>query len=642
VADLNFLQARLQNFRVFIGTHVLDLSKPGLYYVTGDNKDEPSLGSNGLGKSTLFDSVLWCLYGVTGSLARPSSTVLPWAKYKAAGPTSVAVTFIRDEIEHTVERGRKPNYLRLDGTVVEQAAIDRALGLRETTFRRAVILSQFEELFLDMTPEAQSQLFTEVLNLDLWLKASRIASDYCGRAQALYEETQASVASLDGQLKVIQEQLQGAKLREASFKAETATALKNETDALQEAEAELRVLKPPTVPKDIDLAADGGKALERAISELQDKLTKAAQARGAASAANAALLQQITKANKEVAGYQAAITGAKTCPECGQKVSTAHLTTKLKEKQNALAELDCQVVAQQELAKTAGQAWNELTKQKAAKVGEVEKLRAVRIAFDTDQRRFNDERAVITGAIQMVQENIRRLKSQTNPHSQTVKELAVTGDKTQADFAVAQKELTACGVDVENLKFWIGGFKEIRLSLIESVLLGLDIAANNHADALGLKGWTIKFSTTRETASGNVSTKFTAELIPPGGTEAIPFQSYSGGERQRWNLAVTFGLGETLLATAGVQANLLGLDEPTRHLSGSGVDDLLAYLVTLAREQSKAVYVVEHHSLDKGLFDQVLLIEKDAHGAHISVGGKAASIQAVVPVKLKPLRRVRV
>src|SRR5580692_5960457 len=146
MADLQFLSLHIENFKSFSGTHDFDLDKaPGLYYVSGRNLIAPELGANGVGKSTLFDAMLWCLWGKTGRDNRPANSIQPWGK---KGTTSVELYFSRFDQHYRLCRTRSPNRLFLiDGRGVEtleiqQEDIPGLIGMSEEMFRRTLILGQ--------------------------------------------------------------------------------------------------------------------------------------------------------------------------------------------------------------------------------------------------------------------------------------------------------------------------------------------------------------------------------------------------------------------------------------------------------------------------------------------------------------------
>jgi ABC-type transport system involved in cytochrome bd biosynthesis fused ATPase/permease subunit len=72
-----------------------------------------------------------------------------------------------------------------------------------------------------------------------------------------------------------------------------------------------------------------------------------------------------------------------------------------------------------------------------------------------------------------------------------------------------------------------------------------------------------------------------------------------------------------LLARAGLSTNIEWLDEPTKHLSDEGVEDLLELLKERAVETGRSIYFVDHHLLDKGLFNSTIFIEKNENCSRI-------------------------
>ena len=57
----------ISGFRSFAVPMTLDVKAlpPGLYLVAGENKVEPDLQGNGVGKSTIFEAVFWAMFGKT-------------------------------------------------------------------------------------------------------------------------------------------------------------------------------------------------------------------------------------------------------------------------------------------------------------------------------------------------------------------------------------------------------------------------------------------------------------------------------------------------------------------------------------------------------------------------------------------------
>ena len=66
----------------------------------------------------------------------------------------------------------------------------------------------------------------------------------------------------------------------------------------------------------------------------------------------------------------------------------------------------------------------------------------------------------------------------------------------------------------------------------------------------------------------------------------------------------------------GFESDLEIYDEPTAHLSGDGIMDLLHLLDQRAHNEERSIWIIDHHSIDFG-FDTVTTIVKDEEGSHI-------------------------
>jgi DNA repair exonuclease SbcCD ATPase subunit len=239
--------------------------------------------------------------------------------------------------------------------------------------------------------------------------------------------------------------------------------------------------------------------------------------------------------------------------------------------------------------------------------------------YDVDKKSY-DERAKIittlTAGRNMQEKVLRDIKVRENVYAEIVRkararitELRGKEDDIRAKLDEATKYATEC-------KFWNGAFKEIRMGVIDDTLAELEMTVSRHAGMLGLSDWGIRFETERETKRG-VSYGFQVYLYPPDMDEPVKWESYSGGESQRWQLAVAPGLSEVLLARAGVSPNIEIYDEPTRGMSAEGIEDLLEHLRTRALEFGRVLYLCDHHSLHRGAFDGILEVVKEKTGVTI-------------------------
>lgn len=615
--ELEFIRLKFGDFKNFHGEHKVQLNlTPGLYFWTGKNKTDPQMGANGVGKSTVFDALFWVWWGKTVKDSRPANSVVPWNTPK--GAPYATLVFSRNGEKHTLTRTRKPNSLQLDEKEITQEEVPGILGMNEETFRRTILIGQFGTMFLDLKPEAQSAMFSEALELDRWLKASKLASTKATKFQVTVTQANDEVNRLTGKLEELRRMRDDAKERGLAWDeehTETVTGLRNAVDRLEATRKRLAD-SPIGQPKQADrLRAEvsAAKAVERACTAAE-----LAHERSLATAEGqlASLDRELKTARNNVSRFEEA-KADKTCPTCGQTVTGKHLKAELTDAGVAVVSLMAKKVEQQESIDAIKEELRLLKKNtKSSERVVLEKQEAVTEA----EKSFVEWQARMESADKMLAQgkaSLRTAKEEENPFTATVEDVRERITKTKDKLAEAEQGRVAAEKEAGQYDYWVKAFKEIRLSLIDEVLQELEIASAEHAARLGLVDWEIKFQTERENKSGDISYGFNVLLYPPGQKEAVRWESYSGGEDRRWQLAVTFGLSEVLLTRAGLTSNFEVLDEPAQHMSAEGVEALLECLSDRAKEQGKTIFYVDHTSLDRGYFDGVFTVQRDKDGSKV-------------------------
>ncbi len=164
------------------------------------------------------------------------------------------------------------------------------------------------------------------------------------------------------------------------------------------------------------------------------------------------------------------------------------------------------------------------------------------------------------------------------------------------------------------VSFWIGGFKRVRLFIVEEALQQLEIEVNNNLTSLGLMDWHIGFDVERENKSGGITKGFIVLVTPPEAEEPVRYEAYSGGETQRLRLAGDLGLANLIMERAGLTNTIEVFDEPSQHLSQEGLLDLAETLAQRAETQGKRIILVDHHAVDFP-FHGTFVVTKDEGGS---------------------------
>jgi DNA repair exonuclease SbcCD ATPase subunit len=301
------------------------------------------------------------------------------------------------------------------------------------------------------------------------------------------------------------------------------------------------------------------------------------------------------------------------CPECGQPITDEHAHTR---KTELIAEFDSNYERINAITLESSTTEQHLGKL-AKEIKELEKNNEQFMDLKLHARMLEQQVTVQGQIFLRAMQDIKKIESETNPFTAMCDELEARYKKLTEQRDELIEKLNTINGEIEILKFWQKGYRDIRLQQIDTTLLELELATNRNAAALGLQNWEIQFATERETKSGATSHVFSILLFPPGQDKPIPWESYSGGEAQRWQLAVTFGLSEVLMSRAGIDPDIEILDEPTGFLSQEGIDDLLECLHARAHELQRRIYLIDHRSLERGSFDGIVTVIKDDAGIHI-------------------------
>jgi len=110
-------------------------------------------------------------------------------------------------------------------------------------------------------------------------------------------------------------------------------------------------------------------------------------------------------------------------------------------------------------------------------------------------------------------------------------------------------------------------------------------------------------------------------VLSPHNDRAVPWEAWSGGERQRLIVAAQMGLANLSRARTGADIDLEVWDEPTTGMSPQGVDDLLEALHTRALREQRQVWVVDHRTLGFSNFAGNCGVVKTETGSHFDSKG---------------------
>lgn len=595
--DLKFSRLELTNFGPFAGgPHVLDIAAlgPGLHYVRGFNIAKPRLDPNGVGKSTLWAALTWCLYGKTvRGLRNPDIT--PWTGKKGV---LVRVILQIDGVEHVIRRSAHPNSLGIDERTVGQEQVEELIGLSFDAFSHTVLYGQGRPLFFDLPPREMMDVFSDVMCLDRWEARSELAAD---RARKL----ETDLASAENALAILQSGVSVAKgtiarLQKASTEweverndrcgklAEQRDALKTQIEKLDCRHGELDT-KYDWVMTQIRL-------LEEPYQKAQEKVTK-----------QRILLKSLE--NEKLKTERSLEVVEDNCPTCGRPMDNKHKRASNKAKRELIASLIEEI---RPLRKRVDKA----DKQAAIVAEDVRGFRLQAADIEPDLKQCQEALIDARARLRSVEEGIDKDDNEPNPHraellaqKKHLKELLASIEDAETLVIPKLRRM------ISRAKFWVKGFKDVRLSIIDEVLTELEITTATVLEELGLVGWQVKYATDRETKKGTVKPGLHVSIVSPDSRKAVRWECWSGGEGQRLRIVGALALSEVLLNHAGIRTNLEIFDEVTTYMPKQGIGDLCDLLSARCAALGRTGFYIDHQIGERASFAGTITVQKKKAGA---------------------------
>ena len=609
-----FHNLNVQGFKSIIQPISIDLDQSGLHFLKAINLLHPQLGSNDSGKSTLWQALTWGLYGRTADNLR-NPDVRPWPRFGYDGPTQVIVQVSCDGMRYVVIRTASPNHLSLDGFAAGQPQIDELIGLDFELFVNTVLFGQARPLFFDLTAGKKLDLLVPVLKLDRWDARSEHAATRARQVEDDLVRLAAERAGLEQKLRDVTDDFSQCEVRWSEWEAR-----RNSRDA--EIGAEIKELEQRLIGiqrrrDDADLALDGaGTELKALDNQLRIKRAELAELENLRNAEQTEF-DRISRETSTAQGALARFTTGDNCPTCGQALRGTALEKHRRKMERELVVLRADLQRQG----PAYQRMEDLVDQSNAEIERLEQsLQQFTTAADDAQTTLNLTVPLYTALetrVSMLRQQKDSGSAEVNPHGDYLKQLRDI--IAQTEIAQIEAEERRIGLDryLARVNFWVKAFKDVKLQVLDDVLLDLEMTTNGILAASGLDGWQVFYEVERETKSGTIKRELNVSILSPEHPDPVRWEAWGGGVGQRLRVIGALALSEVLLGHAGVTTNLTVLDEPTRHMSPEGVGDLVELLADRAGD-GQTVWLVDHIARESGRFASVLALEKDAGGTRLA------------------------
>lgn len=520
--------------------------------------------SNGSGKTSLFEAVLYGLFGKTPSDRHGDAAVKNFDK-----DCSVIVSGSSNGKDFEIKRYRKhskhKNKLKflLDGKALEggtiketQEQIEKVLGIDYDLILQTCYFSPASaEAFCGLTDAGQKGIFRAILNLDHW--------DEClERLKAQKTILAARETEVKAELNLLRE-----------FRKRD---LKNVQEALQDLQ-DIDTKEQETAIKDYQIFLRKNKTIDARITKLRNLLDTAEADYDAAKKAVGKTRAALSQTAKQLTGV---------CDACGSPIDTTE------------AELECKALQALLIQEDAAQALALTNKEK------VEDL--YHEAYETKRECLAAKEQVeifqifLNSKLESKIAKHKRLDKFRADHKATVARIK---DRTELLEFIGTKATLYKRLET------IFGATGARTYLMKQVLPHLNRSLKTYSSML-CPLISVQLAAQKKMTTKEVKNKFDIQVVSPvvGG-----YKSLSTGEAKRVDLCIVFAFLD-LIKNLGKQTNFLILDEILDNLDPVGEDAAIQMLMNLTEPN---VFLISHKNSLSSRFSNVLLIEKNGNDSTV-------------------------
>lgn len=644
--DIKYISA--QNFLCF-GPEAFELSLKShgnIVLVKGNNFDvvdsESKVASNGVGKSSIPEIIVYTLFGKTikhpkkishkdvinNQVGKGLRTEVVWGDFRAVRtrkPDSLRLWESADGVwEDATE-------ITLGGQPATQKLLEEKLGLNYETFVNVVVFTDNNAgSFLECDASNKREIVENLLSLDKY-------KDFAEKAKSLKKEKKDAIKLLQHDYESTRQQLEQSKSRVKLTKEQETKWTEQRNSELNNLLSKIKDLK-----KQLESTAEGAEAsryqeaqerinrLNSEIPEMEEKQIKVQEILDLAQDKSSTIRQKQNECKIAISGHDTSIENL-----AAQVADNEKEISRLEKNEGATCKFCLGTVSKENYKKYTEQLLNKIEKIREESLAEkAKKSKFEKKLEDLDatakkissgissakdsilkiSRELSEKRKELSELnkvekpqnknvkSQLIGQQIEGLKEQASdkkkelaedtPFKSMIESLSVEIEAKTIEFESKSKELDALEKELPYYEFWSVAFGDsgIRKFIIDGIIPALNSRVAHWLQFL---------------IDGRIRLEFNNELeekIERSPSDGDPFVYYamSGGERRRLNLAVSQAFAHVMMLSSGMCPNLVFLDEVTTNIDQIGVVGVYNMILELAKDRQ--VFITTH---DQNLLDMM-------------------------------------
>jgi len=552
-----------------------------LTLVLGSNHDlggDDAGSRNGTGKTTIINALSYALYGQALTNIRRENLI-----NKTNGKAMlVTVEFEKDGNNYRIERGRKPNILKLfvnnqqlkddgDGDDESQGdsretqkTIEQMLEMSHTMFKHLVALNTYTEPFLSMKAGDQREIIEQLLGITLLSEKSETLKELIKETKDSIQVEEFKISGIKTANENVQKSIDRLTIKSSAWDSKKDQDIENLGKAIMK-------LESVDIDKELSLHQE-----LKTWDENNNTLTSLRKQK-------ATLESATSQADKTVAKYQRELgtLADKTCPACEQDLHD--------HKHEQMTASATQHLLEAETYRNKVQGDLDIINLAVKELGELPKR--PQPFYETEAEALGHK-----NNLDNLEKALTLKIDEPNPYREQIQELQQTAIQDISWDLINQ--LTSLKDHQEFLyKLLTNKDSFIRKKIIDQNLNYLNKRLGYYIDKLGLPHLVL------------FKNDLTVEITQLG--QELDFDNLSRGERNRLILSLSFAFRDVWEGLYQ-SINLLFIDELLDSgMDGAGIEAGLAVLKKMARERNKNIYLISHKDDLVGRVNTVLQVIKE-------------------------------
>lgn len=626
---MKFLEVTMRNFRVYEKEQKVELDKQGLVAVQGVNKDSNGFRSNGAGKSSFLEAIIYCLYGKLSDGKTGDSVI----NNKVGNNMKVTFTFsIKDNV-YRIERYRKDKdfknktLLFLNDKEITKSsvkltneAIEEITHLKLETLLNSIMFGLGNKVkFTEATDKDKKEILEGIANISIYKQAYDVAKEEL-------EEVKEKINNLTNQSQVIQTRLDGYNSQKALYlsqKDQYDKYLSQLDNNVLTTKNDFEAFMSENSLHSIEELEDNYYSIEEDKKVIQAKLANMSN-NSQAQQKYASIQQQVQYDEQQSSTLTSDIQDKKekilklynsdnpVCEYCGSELDVEH---KKKE-----------IIRLGDIIKDDTFKLTTLTTSITTSKKDMKELEPVILQEQKDKESYNQNLKLLNdyntkqNALVSMSNTAKALKKDiesAKAEKANPQQFTLTSDKQlDTDIANAKNDLKNMQEllekhkqeqkDLEDVEA-VYSNKGVISHVLDLVMPYINEQANYYLSELTDNSIHIDIDTQSEAKNGNVSEKLNIKVDNlNGGNE---YSLNSTGEKKRIDLAISLALQDYVMTNTSTKTNLIAYDEVF-----DGLDDIgIQRIMHLLKERIKdipTVFVISHNDKLQELFESTLLVTK--------------------------------